>query len=212
MNNPVPAFSRDEAGQGELWLLSYYAASELSGGLLFGKLARWTADGELRARLTWHAAEEMRHAWVWTEALLALGGLPEAVPETYQSRYFAAVGMPSSEIDVLALTHVFETRVAWHLSAHLAYGGAHRRVVQALRTVLADEGAHLSWVRERLASCSERGRADDVRRALGRFSILDARIYGDEIAAFETRSDDLGPLAAWLRGRLDTHPEPRFAA
>jgi hypothetical protein len=212
MNNPTPAFSPEEAGAGERWLLSYYAASEMAGGLLFGKLARWTADGELRARLTWHAAEEMRHAWVWTEALLALGGLPEAVVETYQSRYFAAVGVPGGEIDVLALTHVFETRVAWHLSAHLAFGGAHRRVAQALRTVLADEGAHLGWVRDRLASCSERGLADDVRRALDRFSILDARIYRDEIAAFEAHSDDLRPLAAWLRRRLDTQPEPRFAA
>jgi hypothetical protein len=78
--------------------------------------------------------------------------------------------------------------------------------------VLADEGAHLGWVRDRLAGWSERGLADDVRRALDRFGVIDARIYSDELSSFATRSDDLRPLATWLRRRLKTHPEPLFAA
>src|SRR5213080_1696045 len=93
---------RLEITDNELWLLSYYRESELAGALLMGRLAQQTDDDELRVRLTEHCAEEARHAWAWTETILKVGGTPRAVSETYQSRYHAAIGNPSSLIEVLA--------------------------------------------------------------------------------------------------------------
>jgi len=93
-----------EISENELWLLSYYRASELAGGLLMGRLASETDDDDLRVRLTEHCAEETRHAWAWTECILKVGGTPKKVSETYQSRYHAAVGNPTNLLEVLALT------------------------------------------------------------------------------------------------------------
>jgi hypothetical protein len=80
----------------ELWALSYYRASELAGALLFGRLARSTADDELAVFLTEHFAEEARHAWLWTDTIRRLGHVPVRIRETYQSRYARAIGIPAS--------------------------------------------------------------------------------------------------------------------
>src|SRR5215210_7421182 len=98
----------------DLWLRSFYRESELAGALLMGRLAQQTDDDDLRVRLTEHCAEEARHAWAWTEAILEVGGTPLRVRETYQSRYHALLGDPSSVLEVLALTQVFEKRVMRH--------------------------------------------------------------------------------------------------
>ncbi|HUP18464.1 MAG TPA: hypothetical protein VM778_00775, partial [Gemmatimonadota bacterium] len=59
-----------EIDENELWLLSYYHASELAGALVMGRLAAQTDDDELRVRLTEHCAEEANHAWLWTRTIL----------------------------------------------------------------------------------------------------------------------------------------------
>ncbi len=188
----------------EIWLLSYYAASELAGGLLFGKLARWTAESDLRARLTWHCAEETRHAWAWTETILDLGAAPILVRETYQSEYLREVGLPRSEVDLLAMTQVFELRVAHHFAAHLRCPDVRPRVVLTLRQMIQDEGLHLGWVRERLRRWSVEGSAEDLSRALARFAAVDRRVYERQIARFRARPglQSLGlVLAAQLEDR-----------
>src|SRR5919199_2854408 len=97
-----------EISENDLWILSYYRESELQGALIMGRLARETDDDELRVRLTEHCAEEAQHAWLWTQTIVALGATPRRVAETYQSRYYAAIGRPASVLEVLALTQVFE--------------------------------------------------------------------------------------------------------
>ena len=171
----------------EMWLLSYYAASELAGGLLLGKLARWTAEPELRAKLTWHCAEETRHAWAWTETILDLGGAVEAVEETYQSAYLRAVGLPRNEVELLAMTQVFEQRVARHFAAHLRCSGLDPRVRRTLRQMIQDEGHHLGWVRERLERSTDDGRRENLKQALARFSEIDGRVYETQVDRFQTR-------------------------
>ena len=108
-----------EISENDLWILSYYRESELAGGLVMGRLARETDDDDLRVHLTAHCAEEAHHALLWTKTILKVGGTPKRVAETYQTRYYAEIGMPASLLEILTLTQVFERRVIRHFRAYL---------------------------------------------------------------------------------------------
>jgi hypothetical protein len=185
---PFPARAEGrEISQEELWELSYYRASELAGSLLMGRLARRTRDDELRSRLTWHFAEEARHAWRWTEVIRQLGADPIPVTETYQSNYLARVGIPTDELDLLALTYVFERRVAQHFALHRSMPGVHPLVRDTLASMCSEEGPHLRWIRDRLdAEASTSGR-DRVDTTLRRYEAIDREIYRSELEKFAAR-------------------------
>ena len=93
---------RCEVSALELARLNFYRASELQGGLVLGQLVRRVRDAELIAELTRHSAEEVVHAQLWTETILAVGGTPRPVRDTYQSYYARALGAPASVLQVLA--------------------------------------------------------------------------------------------------------------
>ncbi|HKW47828.1 MAG TPA: ferritin-like domain-containing protein [Gemmatimonadaceae bacterium] len=132
----------------ELTLLNFYRASELHGGLVLGRLVQHVRDPQLIMRLTEHSAEEIMHAQLWTQAILAVGGQPRPTSDTYQARYAAALGAPTSLLEVLTLTQVFERGVYRHFVTHLRRPGTHPIVQATLRRMLADERGHLSWVKE----------------------------------------------------------------
>ena len=56
----------------EFSLLNFYRASELHGGLILGQMVRRTRDPELILQLTRHSAEEVMHALLWTETIVAV--------------------------------------------------------------------------------------------------------------------------------------------
>src|SRR4029077_20244357 len=159
----------------ELTLLNFYRASELQGGLILGRLVEHVRDPELIVRLTEHSAEEVVHAQLWTETIVAVGGRPRPTSDTYQARYAAAIGTPTSLLEVLALTQVFERGVYRHFVAHLRRPGTHPIVQETLRRMLADERGHLSWVREWLDSRPDAQRAA-VPVLMRRYSAVDADI------------------------------------
>ena len=165
--------------ENELWLLSYYRESELAGALLMGRLARQTDDDELRVRLTEHCAEEARHAWAWTETILKVGGAPLRVSETYQSRYHAAVGNPSSLLEVLALTQIFERRVVRHFKAHLSWPGTHPEVARTLQQLIDEEVGHIRWVKDRLDAHAAMYGDAMVKDMLDRFQQIDQQVYSE---------------------------------
>ncbi len=136
--------------ENELWILSYYRASELAGALVMGRLAAQTDDDDLRVNLTEHCAEEANHAWLWTQTILEVGGTPRRVSETYQDRYCKAIGPPTTVLDVLALTQVFERRVVKHFRDHLGRPYTHPAVARTLQRMIADEAGPIGWVKERL--------------------------------------------------------------
>jgi acyl carrier protein len=184
--NPVAASNghhghpkRLEITENELWLLSYYRESELAGALLMGRLARETDDDDLRVRLTEHCAEEARHAWAWTEAILKVGGTPRRVSETYQSRYHAAVGNPSTLLEVLALTQIFERRVVRHFKAHLSWPGTHPEVARTLQLLIDEEVGHIRWVKDRLDAYAAVYGESVVKEMLDRFQRIDEQVYGE---------------------------------
>lgn len=183
----------------EVWLLSYYAASELAGGLLFGKMARWTTDPYVRAKLIWQCAEETRHAWEWIDTIQRLGAEVVPVPETYQSHYFARVGIPRSTMELVALTYLFEQRVAKHFAAHLRRANVHPLVQDTLRRLIQDERQHLGWIHEQLETWKMRDGAAEAAAVLQRFADIERSVYEAELHAIESRGGDLGSFAAELR-------------
>ena len=159
----------------EIALLNFYRASELHGGLILGQMVRRTRDPELILNLTRHSAEEVMHAQLWTETIVDVGGKPSPTSDTYQSRYAAAIGAPTSLLEVLALTQVFERGVYRHFVLHLRRRGTHPRVQATLRRMLADERGHLSWVKEWLERQTG-ARRDAIPMLMHRYSMVDAEI------------------------------------
>lgn len=160
----------------EIALLNFYRASELHGGLILGQMVRRTRDPELILNLTRHSAEEVMHAQLWTETIIAVGGRPAPVRDTYQSRYADEVGTPLSMLEILALTQVFERRVYRHFTLHLRKSDVHPVVASTLRRMLEEEKDHLTWVKRWLDEQSV-SRATEVREVLHRYALADERIY-----------------------------------
>ena len=170
----------------ELALLNFYRASELHGGLVLGRLVEHVRDSELMLRLTAHSAEEVLHAQLWTETIVAVGGRPTPTSDTYQARYAAAIGVPTSIVEVLTLTQVFERSVYRHFVAHLRRPVTHPRVQATLRRMLDDERGHLSWVREWLDRQTGARRAA-VPALMRRYAVIDAAIHAQLMRDYHWR-------------------------
>jgi demethoxyubiquinone hydroxylase (CLK1/Coq7/Cat5 family) len=162
----------------ELGFLNFYRASELHGGLILGQVARRARDSALVLDLTRHSAEEVAHAQLWTETILAVGGRVRMVRETYQSRYARLVGTPTALLDVLALTQVFERRVYRHFTEHLRRPGTHPCVRATLARMLEEEKGHLLWVK-RWLDAQARVAGDAVEETLARYAAADAVVYAE---------------------------------
>lgn len=160
----------------EIALLNFYRASELHGGLILGQMVRRTRDPGLILNLTRHSAEEVMHAQLWTETIIAIGGKPAPVRETYQTRYAEEVGTPISMLEILALTQVFERRVYRHFTLHLRQPGVHEVVATTLRRMLDEERGHLTWVKRWLDNQSLQ-RPGEVRDVMRRYAEVDERVY-----------------------------------
>lgn len=177
MTLPFPR-TQPQVSEQELQFLNFYRASELHGGLILGQVARRTRDGFLANELLRHSAEEIEHARIWTETILAVGGRVQPVRSTYQERYAGAIGRPVGVLHVLALTQIFERRVYRHFVEHLRRPGTHRAVAGALRVMLEEEKGHLTWVKEWLDRESvSRGR--EVREVMQRYAEVDRRVYAE---------------------------------
>jgi len=195
-----------EISENDLWILSYYRESELAGGLVMGRLARETDDDDLRVHLTEHCAEEANHAWLWTQTILKVGGTPKRVAETYQTRYYAEIGMPTSLLEILTLTQVFERRVIRHFRAHLKWPDVHPIVAETLHRMIEDEVGHISWVKDRLDRyAAEKGEAI-VAETMRRFTEVDKCVYEAAMRYRDNARDLLDPT---LRGNGQGQPRPK---
>jgi bacterioferritin (cytochrome b1) len=160
----------------EAGLLNFYRASQLHSGLILGQMVRRTNDARLILTLTRHSAEEVMHAQLWTETIIAIGGRPASVRDTYQTRYAAAVGAPSTVLEVLALTQIFERRISRQFTLHLRLPGIHPAVAATLRRMIETKRGHLTWVKTWLDEQS-RLRGSKVREVMSKYALADQRIY-----------------------------------
>lgn len=167
----------------ELRWLNFYRASELEGGLVLAQLARCVRDPKLMLRLTRHGAEEVKHAELWTETMLAVGGVPSPTADTYQRRYATRLGPPQNTLQVLALTQVFERRVYKHFLVHARRPETHPAVRRTLLRMVEEERDHLSWVKRWLDKASDR-RPDVFRRLMASYSCADRAIYAEVTAEY----------------------------
>ena len=134
----------------EIWILSYYRLSEITGSQFFGRVARTLGGHPLHAELTKHYADEAQHAWLWTDCLRRLGQPPIKLNSAYQDQYGAVIGAPANLMEVLAVTQVFEQRVIGQYAIHLKRPGLDPAVRDTLETIMLDERWHLAWVRKAL--------------------------------------------------------------
>lgn len=165
-----------------IWVLSYYREAELRGANLLQRLLRKADDPLLQINLTRHLADEARHAWLWTELIAQLGGEPAVIHLGYQRRLRSQVGIPSTVIDLLALTHVVEERVQQRYREHAARPGEDPRTVAILHTIAADEEWHLAWVREWFAAHEK---PQVLSALLDRYRALEANAYAELMAEEE---------------------------
>ena len=167
----------------ELTLLNFYRASELHGGLILAQVARRTRDAHVASRLLAHGAEELVHAQLWNDTIIAVGGAVRPVRDTYQTRFAAVLGAPTSLVHVLALTQVFERRVYRHFLDHHRRPGTHPSARATLRRMLRDERAHLSWVKEWLDR--QQTTNLEIPMLMRQYTELDARVYRELTVEFE---------------------------
>ena len=159
----------------ESGVLNFYRASQLHSGLILGQMVRRTHDARLILNLTRHCAEEVMHAQLWTETIIAIGGRPTSTADTYQARCAAVVGAPSTLPEVLVLTQTFERWTYRQFNLHLRAPGIHPLVAATLRRMSEKERGHLTWVKAWLEEQSK-ARGSKIREMMSKYAIADQRI------------------------------------
>ena len=174
--------------ENELWLLSFYRTSEISGALLFGRLARSMRPGPVQMDMTQHFADEAQHAAYWTNCMKQLGAEPLKMSVSYQDQYLEAAGLPMNLMEVLSITQVFEQRVLNQYSRHLHAPQAGRpEIYGTLRRIMGDEKWHVKWVREALVSMEGTYGKDRIQATLKRHREADHAVYERTRAEHEDR-------------------------
>jgi hypothetical protein len=171
------ALARLSPAAKEIFVYSYYRDAELRGANLLFRLLRQVEDGEAQVKLTEHLADEVRHAWLWTDRIRELGGHPLAVSDGYQVRMGRLAGLPRRLVDLFALTIVVEQRALKRYTDHLRRPSTPPRTVQVLQAVTRDEGWHVDWIRRKARDlAAEDGGADCLERALERYREVDRAV------------------------------------
>ena len=163
--------------QDDLWILSFYRTSEISGALFFGRLARSMRPGPVQRDMTKHFSDESLHAWYWTQCIERLGAQPLKLNESYQDQYLAEAGMPVNMMEILAITQVFERRVINQYARHQRVPSIQPEVQETLAKIMEDEKWHIEWIRDALRTMESEYGKETIETTLKRFSEADQRVY-----------------------------------
>jgi hypothetical protein len=173
--------------ENELWILSFYRTSEISGALFFGTLARTMRPGSIQRDMTKHFSDEALHAWYWTACINDLGARPLKIGEAYQDQYLAAAGMPVNIMEVLAITQVFEKRVINQYARHAQAPNLQKEVRETLAKIMLDERWHIEWIQEALKKMEPDYGKDAIDSTLKRFREADREVYLKTMQEHEER-------------------------
>lgn len=185
--------------ESELWILSNYAASELSGALILGARARQTDDDYIRTQCIWHCHEEMGHSLLWIGLIQKLGGKPLEVHDKEGDHYYARAGMPKSDIDLMSFVHVFERRVPFHLSQHAARPNIHPLVKKLIARLVQDEEMHLAWILKEIKKRVEGGQEQEMFASLERHAKIEQEVYEEYLKLLASQGGALAKFAEALR-------------
>jgi hypothetical protein len=173
--------------ENELWVLSFYRTSEISGALFFGRLAKSMKPGPIQRDMTKHFSDEALHSWYWTSCIERLGGEPLKLSQVYQDQYLAAAGMPVNLMEVLAITQVFEKRVINQYARHNQVPGLHAEVRATLAKIMLDEKWHIEWIHEALKNMEPEYGKELIETTLRRFQAADREVYSKTAQEHEER-------------------------
>lgn len=181
--------------ENELWLLSYYRASEINGALFFGRVAR-TVRGPLQVDVTHHFSDEAKHASYWTRCIANLGHTAIKQNRSYQDQYLEAAGAPASLMEVMAITQVFEKRVIGQYHRHLRLPGTRPEVRQTIQRIMLDERWHVKYVKDALTAMADRYGRELIEETLARYTAADEEVYAKTLAEYGERIAFLTQTAA----------------
>jgi len=171
----------------ELWLLSFYRTSEISGALFFGRLARSLRSSAIQVDMSKHFADEAQHAWYWTRCIHDLGAQPLKLDDAYQDQFAGAAGVPANLMEVLAITQVFERRVISQYARHRRVEGLHPLVGETLDRIMQDERWHIDWVQKALESMEPEYGRETIEATVRRFWEADREVYQRTVQEHEQR-------------------------
>ncbi|MDJ0864840.1 MAG: ferritin-like domain-containing protein [Myxococcota bacterium] len=181
----APSLSGISPVEREILVYSYYRDAELRGANLLFRLMRKVEDPESQVMLTEHLADEVRHAWLWTERIRELGGYPLPVTDGYQVRIGKRAGVPRKIVDLFALTVVVEQRALRRYHEHLKRQDIPERTREVLEAVSKDEGWHIDWIRKKAREfAAEAGDPDWMDRAVARYREIDREVM-EELETYE---------------------------
>ena len=172
------------------WLLSFYRSSELNGALFFGRVAR-TVRGPLQVDLTHHFSDEASHAAYWSRCMADMDLPTVRMGRSYQDNYLDMVGLPSSLMEVMAITHVFEKRAIHIYRRHLRQPSTEAAITTTIDRIMEDERWHVSYVREALNVMAGQFGQQLVTDTVNRFAAADQEVYGQILTEFGERMDFL---------------------
>jgi tRNA isopentenyl-2-thiomethyl-A-37 hydroxylase MiaE len=145
----------DAATRNLAWKLNWYRQSELEGALLLGRMVRVATDGDLIDRLMRHCADEARHGQLWSTCIRELRLPYVRIHRSYQSFFLEHGGAPTSLVDVLAFTQIFERRVHKRFTEELEATDLPEAARVTFATMIHDERDHLAWVHDWLKPLPE---------------------------------------------------------
>ena len=180
--------------ENELWILSFYRTSEISGALFFGKLAKSMKPGDIQRDMTRHFSDEALHSWYWTSCIERLGAQALKLSEAYQDQYLAAAGMPVNLMEVLAITQVFEKRVVNQYARHSQIPNLQPEVHETLTKIMIDEKWHIEWIHDALRKMEPEYGKDLMDATLKRFWQADQDVYSKTMREHEERIAELGRM------------------
>jgi len=184
--------------QSECFIVNRYAASELAGGLLIGKMARKVKDSYLRTQLAWHCAEETRHALIWYKLMDELGIPSIEIHDSNKEDYFSYVqDKVENIIDFLACVHVYELRVPFHFGVHLKWT-KNSKIQTVLMQLIKEEDSHLSWIRDFLYKEKKNGN-NGVSISLKKFADIENITYYKDLERLEKIGNDAKELVKNIR-------------
>jgi len=177
--------------ENELWILSFYRTSEISGALFFGRLARSMKPGQIQRDMTKHFSDESQHAWYWTSCMQRFGTFPLKLSQAYQDKYLEAAGMPANLMEVLAITQTFEKRVIAQYALHSRVPGLKPEIAETFTKIMEDEKWHIEWVGEALKRMEPEYGKSYIDDTLKRYWKADKEVYGAVLKEHEDRVQDL---------------------
>ena len=193
--------SNELVSQAEIFIINRYAASELAGGLIIGNMARKVSDPFLRTKLTWHCAEETRHALIWYKLIEELNIPSIEIHDSNKEDYFSYIKNKVDHIiDFLACVHVYELRVPFHFGVHLKWTN-NPRIQVVLKQLIKEEDSHLSWIRDYLNKELKNGNKM-VSISLKKFLDIERYTYYKDLEKLEKLGNDAKEFVKHIRHDL----------